>query len=95
MINRPIYLNKLISFRDHEAIKVITGIRRCGKSSILALFAEHLKSVGVSNDNILQMNFEDLQYGNMTYLELNNFIKEKLDLYVNIQCFIIKLYFGL
>lgn len=79
MINRPIYLNKLISFKDHEAIKVITGIRRCGKSSILALFAEHLKSVGVSNDNILQINFEDLQYGNMTYLELNNFIKEKLD----------------
>lgn len=79
MINRPIYLNKLISFKDHEAIKVITGIRRCGKSSILALFAEYLKSVGVNNDNILQINFEDLQYGNMTYLELNNFIKEKLD----------------
>lgn len=79
MINRPIYLNKLISFKDHEAIKVITGIRRCGKSSILALFAEYLKSTGVSNDNILQINFEDLQYGNMTYLELNNFIKEKLD----------------
>ena len=79
MINRPIYLNKLISFKDHEAIKVITGIRRCGKSSILALFAEYLKSLGVNNDNILQVNFEDLQYGNMTYLELNNFIKEKLD----------------
>lgn len=79
MINRPIYLNKLISFKDHEAIKVITGIRRCGKSSILALFAKYLKSTGVSNDNILQINFEDLQYGNMTYLELNNFIKGKLD----------------
>lgn len=79
MINRPIYLNKLISFKDHEAIKVITGIRRSGKSSILALFAKYLKSTGVSNDNILQINFEDLQYGNMTYLELNNFIKEKLD----------------
>lgn len=79
MINRPIYLNNLISFKDHEAIKVITGIRRCGKSSILTLFAEYLKSTGVSNNNILQINFEDLQYGNMTYLELNNFIKEKLD----------------
>lgn len=79
MINRPIYLNKLISFKDHEVIKVITGIRRCGKSSILTLFAEYLKSVGVDDDNILQINFEDLQYGNMTYLELNNFIKEKLD----------------
>lgn len=78
MINRPIYLNKLISFKDHESIKVITGIRRCGKSSILTLFAEHLESTGVDNDNILQINFEDLQYGNMTYLELNDFIKNKL-----------------
>ena len=78
MINRPIYLNKLISFKDHESIKVITGIRRCGKSSILTLFAEHLKSTGVGNDNILQINFEDLQYGNMTYLELNDLIKNKL-----------------
>lgn len=78
MINRPIYLNKLISFKDHESIKVITGIRRCGKSSILTLFAEHLKSTGVENNNILQINFEDLQYGNMTYLELNDFIKNKL-----------------
>lgn len=78
MINRPIYLNKLISFKDLELIKVITGIRRCGKSSILALFAEYLKSTGVNNDNILQINFEDLQYGNMTYLELNDFVKDKL-----------------
>ena len=78
MINRPTYLNKLLSFKDHDLIKVITGIRRCGKSSLLMLFAEHLISEGVSKDNILQINFEDLQYGNMSYLELNDFIKAKL-----------------
>lgn len=42
------------------------------------LFAQHLTSEGVNKDNILQINFEDLQYGNMTYMELNNFIKAKL-----------------
>ena len=78
MFNRPTYLNRLISFKDHELIKVITGIRRCGKSSLLMLFAQHLTSEGVNKDNILQINFEDLQYGNMTYMELNNFIKAKL-----------------
>ena len=78
MFNRPTYLNRLISFKDHELIKVITGIRRCGKSSLLMLFAQHLTSEGVNKDNILQINFEDLQYGNMTYIELNDFIKAKL-----------------
>ena len=78
MFNRPTYLNRLISFKDHELIKVITGIRRCGKSSLLMLFAQHLTSEGVNKDNILQINFEDLQYGNMTYMELNDFIKAKL-----------------
>lgn len=78
MIKRPTYLNRLISFKDHELIKVISGIRRCGKSSLLMMFAESLISEGVSEDNILQINFEDLEYGNMTYLELNDFIKNKL-----------------
>ncbi|MBR1616636.1 ATP-binding protein [bacterium] len=71
MINRPIYLNQLINFKDKEFIKVITGIRRCGKSSLLELFAQYLKEQGVKEDNILQINFEDLKYNNMTYLELN------------------------
>ena len=78
MFNRPTYLNRLISFKDHELIKVITGIRRCGKSSLLMLFAQYLTSEGINKDNILQINFEDLQYGNMTYIELNDFIKAKL-----------------
>lgn len=78
MIKRPTYLNRLISFKDHELIKVISGIRRCGKSSLLMMFAKYLISEGVNEDNILQINFEDLEYGNMTYLELNDFIKNKL-----------------
>ena len=79
MINRPIYLNQLISFKDKELIKVITGIRRCGKSSILALYSDYLKSQGINEENIIQMNFEDLKYDGLTYNELNNIVTEKLD----------------
>ncbi len=60
MINLPIYLNQLISFKDKELIKVITGIRRCGKSSLLSLFYNYLKSVGVKEENVLFTNTEDL-----------------------------------
>lgn len=75
MFKRPIYLNQLIKFKDKEQIKVITGIRRCGKSSLLELFAKYLKEQGVSENNILQINFEDLKYNNMTYLDLNELVE--------------------
>lgn len=62
MKNRPIYLKKLIEFKDKEAIKVITGARRCGKSTLLLLFEEHLREVGVSKDKILYYNFESMTH---------------------------------
>ena len=55
---RDVYLNKLVAFRDTEPVKVITGIRRCGKSSLLKLMVEHLKETGISADQIIEMNFE-------------------------------------
>lgn len=79
MINRPVYLNQLISFKDKELIKVITGIRRCGKSSILALYNDYLKSQGIKKENIIEINFEDLKYDGLTYNELKNIVTEKLD----------------
>jgi len=78
MIKRPDYLNKLIAFKDYEQIKVITGIRRCGKSSILDMFAQYLRDENVSETNIIQLNFENLKYSNMTYLELNDLIEKQL-----------------
>jgi hypothetical protein len=78
VFNRPIYLNQLINFKDKEQIKVITGIRRCGKSSLLNLFIEYLKSNKVKDENILQFNFENLKYSNMTYLELNEYVENKI-----------------
>ena len=78
MIERPLYLQKLISYRDKPVIKVITGIRRCGKSSILTSFAEYLTSQGVENNRIIKMNFEDLIYDGIDYRTLNQTILDKL-----------------
>ncbi len=79
MINRPIYLDQLINFKDKEFIKVITGIRRCGKSSLLELFAQYLKENGVSEENILKINFEILEFADLTYKELHKMVKDKAD----------------
>ena len=54
---RDLYLNKLIAFQDMEPVKVITGIRRCGKSSLLKLMVQHLLDTGISAEQIIEMNF--------------------------------------
>lgn len=58
-IERASYLNKLITFKDKNLIKVITGIRRCGKSTIMEIYRDWLKEQGVSIDQIVYLNFED------------------------------------
>jgi predicted AAA+ superfamily ATPase len=60
MINRPTYLNKLRQYQDHHLIKVITGIRRCGKSTIMRIFSDDLVNSGVPADHIITVNFEDM-----------------------------------
>ena len=63
---RDIYLNKIIAFQDTEPVKVVTGIRRCGKSSILKLMTLHLKECGIAAEQILEMNFESYAFKDMT-----------------------------
>lgn len=65
MIPRVAYLKKLIEFRDKKVIKVITGIRRCGKSVLLQQFRDQLISSGVDPNKIILINFESLQYENL------------------------------
>lgn len=80
MIQRNEYLNELIKWKHQDLIKVITGIRRCGKSTLLKLFIEHLKSEGVSDEQIIFINFEDLEYEDLLdYKNLYNYIKQKLN----------------
>lgn len=62
MISRPLYLDQLLRFKDKPVIKIITGIRRCGKSTLLSLFSEHLEQSGVSKENILRFNFESMRW---------------------------------
>ena len=61
MIERKNYLEKLIAWKDEKVIKVVTGIRRCGKSTLLDLYKEYLKKSGVEDEQIVAVNFEDLE----------------------------------
>ena len=62
MINREEYLNQLIDFKDKQLIKVVTGIRRCGKSTLFELYREYLLNNGVGEDQIISLNFESAEF---------------------------------
>ncbi|HIQ94963.1 MAG TPA: ATP-binding protein [Candidatus Limivivens merdigallinarum] len=76
--NRDRYLKKLIGFQDTEPVKVITGIRRCGKSSLLKLMIRHLQETGIQQDQIVEMNFESHDFQNMTSDALYHYVKERV-----------------
>ena len=75
--NRDRYLKKLIGFQDTEPVKVITGIRRCGKSSLLKLMIQHLRETGIGQEQIVEMNFESHDFRSMTSEEVYHYVKEK------------------
>ena len=75
--NRDRYLKKLIGFQDTEPVKVITGIRRCGKSSLLKLMIRHLWGTGIGQEQIVEMNFESHDFRSMTSDEVYHYVKEK------------------
>ena len=79
MIERTEYLEELKRWKDKDLIKVITGIRRCGKSTLFQLFIDYLKSTGVSNEQIISINLEDADYNFEDYKQLYDYIKEKID----------------
>ena len=75
---RNIYLNQLIAFKDTEPVKVITGIRRCGKSSLLKLMQEYLLKSGVGKDQIISINFESLEFHDINYKDLYEYVKKRI-----------------
>lgn len=77
LINRPEYLKQLIENKDVNLVKIITGIRRCGKSSLLDLFHQYLTRNGVLDENIIHMNLESLRYRNLSnYLSFYDYVSE-------------------
>ena len=79
MIQRQEHLNALIRFRDKRVIKVVTGIRRCGKSTLFELYQDYLRSDGVSDEQIIALNLEEGEYdGIETYKQLYRFVSERI-----------------
>ena len=76
--SRDLYLNKMISFQDTEPVKVVTGIRRCGKSSLLNLMIAHLKESGIAENQIVAMNFESHEFRKMTSDDFYEYVKERV-----------------
>ena len=78
-INRPQYLNRLIENKDVDLVKIVTGIRRCGKSTLLDLFHDYLISIDIQENQIIHMNMESLRYRDLlNYLDFYDYISEKI-----------------
>ncbi|MFQ8960906.1 MAG: ATP-binding protein [Acutalibacteraceae bacterium] len=79
LVQRKEYLDQLINWRDEQVIKVVTGIRRCGKSTLLLQFQQWLKENGVTDEQIVSVNFEELEYEELLdYKKLYQYLKERL-----------------
>lgn len=79
LINRPEYLKFLIDWKDQQIIKVITGIRRCGKSTLFELYHDYLRSNGVEENQIIAVNFEEAENESLhEYHAMYNYVKSKM-----------------
>lgn len=79
LINRPEYLKQLIQSKDVDLVKIITGIRRCGKSSLLDLFHQYLLQGCVSDEHIIHMDLESLRFRNLSnYLNFYDYVSERI-----------------
>lgn len=80
MIKREQYIKKVRPFMNKNIIKVLTGIRRCGKSVMLQLIQDELKVLGCSDDQLMTLNFEDMAYGHLTHAsKLHEFVMEQYE----------------
>lgn len=78
MLKREKYLEKLKMWKDKDLIKVLTGIRRCGKSTIFDLFINYLKTIGIDDNHIININFENPDNDFKDYKELYTYVKNKI-----------------
>ncbi len=78
MIKRIEYLEELKKWKDKDLIKVVTGIRRCGKSTLLELFIEYLKEEKIDEEHIVSINLESLEYNFSNYKDLYFYVVSKI-----------------
>lgn len=79
LVQRKEYIDRLIDWKEEQVIKVVTGIRRCGKSTLLLQFQQWLKENGVAEEQIVSVNFEELEYEELLdYKKLYQYLKERL-----------------
>ena len=79
VIQRPDYLNFLIEWKEQQIIKVVTGIRRCGKSTLFDLFRDYLYTIGVEESQIISINFEEAENESLCeYQVLYDYVKTKM-----------------
>ena len=79
LVQRNEYLEKLILWKDEQVIKVVTGLRRCGKSTLLLQYQDYLKANNILEEQILAINFEELEYEELLdYKKLYQYIKDRM-----------------
>ena len=79
MIERTEYLEQLKRFKDKDLIKVVTGIRRCGKSTLFEFFINYLKDTGIKDNQIIMINLEDANFNFENYKDLYDYVNKKID----------------
>ena len=80
MINRPLYVDKIMAYTDTPFVKVLTGVRRCGKSTVLKMIMEKLQQEhGIPSERIVSMRFDSMDYEDMTAKDMFKAVKEKLN----------------
>ena len=79
LIDRTEYLEELKRWKDKDVIKVVTGIRRSGKSTLFEIFINYLKSIGIKDEEIIYINLEDAKYDFTDYKDLYNYINDQIE----------------
>ncbi len=79
MIARDIYLKKLLDFKDKDLIKIVTGIRRCGKSTLFDIYVNYLKEHGIEDKQIIKINLESQDFNFENYTQLYKYINERIE----------------